>query len=326
MPPDRERGAALLTVLLLVAIVAVLAGTALERLRLTTRLASNALAGEQARGYARAAEALATSRITTMLGDAPDRVTLAGGWSGRPFGLPLPGGGVAVARVRDGGNCFNLNGLVGQAAPGVYVSTQSFMQRVQFVRLMRLIGVPTQAADHIAAATADWIDTDADQQGNGAEDPVYLARAVPYRTAGTLMADPSELRAVDGVTPDIYAKLRPWSCTLPKAEPATININTLTPEQAPLVAMLFPDNVSVSMAQSMILRRPPQGFRDASAFLNLAGNGAAPGGGGGLGVKTTWFALGIDVTNGTARLQERALVDASRLPARLVTRQWGEES
>ena len=60
MPPDRERGAALLTVLLLVAIVAVLAGTALERLRLTTRLASNALAGEQARGYARAAEALAT--------------------------------------------------------------------------------------------------------------------------------------------------------------------------------------------------------------------------------------------------------------------------
>ena len=326
MPPDRERGAALLTVLLLVAIVAVLAGTALERLRLTTRLASNALAGEQARGYARAAEALATSRITTMLGDAPDRVTLAGGWSGRPFGLPRPGGGVAVARVRDGGNCFNLNGLVGQAAPGVYVSTQSFMQRVQFVRLMRLIGVPTQAADHIAAATADWIDTDADQQGNGAEDPVYLARAVPYRTAGTLMADPSELRAVDGVTPDIYAKLRPWICTLPKAEPATININTLTPEQAPLVAMLFPDNVSVSMAQSMILRRPPQGFRDASAFLNLAGNGAAPGGGGGLGVKTTWFALGIDVTNGTARLQERALVDASRLPARLVTRQWGEES
>ena len=326
MPPDRERGAALLTVLLLVAIVAVLAGTALERLRLTTRLASNALTGEQARGYARAAEALATSRITTMLGDAPDRVTLAGGWSGRPFGLPLPGGGVAVARVRDGGNCFNLNGLVGQAAPGVYVSTQSFMQRVQFVRLMRLIGVPTQAADHIAAATADWIDTDADQQGNGAEDPVYLARAVPYRTAGTLMADPSELRAVDGVTPDIYAKLRPWICTLPKAEPATININTLTPEQAPLVAMLFPDNVSVSMAQSMILRRPPQGFRDASAFLNLAGNGAAPGGGGGLGVKTTWFALGIDVTNGTARLQERALVDASRLPARLVTRQWGEES
>ena len=326
VPPERERGAALLTVLLLVAIIAVLAGAALERMRLTTRLAGNALAGEQARGFARAAEALATSRITTMLGDAPDRVTLAGGWSGRPFGLPLPGGGLAVARVSDGGNCFNLNALVSQIGPNLYTSSQSFAQRLQFVRLMQAVGVPAQVADHVAAATADWIDSDGDQQGNGAEDPVYLAGATPYRTGGTLMADPSELRAVDGVTPDLYAKLRPWLCTLPRAEATTININTLLPEQAPLVAMLFPGTLSVEAARGMILRRPPQGFRDASTFLNLAGNGVGGEGGGGLGVKTTWFALAINVSNGSAQLQERALIDASRLPARLVARQWGDES
>jgi len=326
VPPERERGAALLTVLLLVAMIAVLAGTALERLRLTTRLAGNALGGEQARGYARAAEALATSKVTDMLGSNPDRVTLAGGWSGKPFGLPLPNGGLAVARVVDGGNCFNLNGLVSQQSPGVYTSTQGFAQRLQFVRLMGLIGVPAQSAERIAAATADWIDSDQDQQAGGAEDPVYLGKTTPYRTAGTLMADPSELRAVDGVTPEIYAQLRPWICTLPKAEAAPLNINTLTPEQAPLVAMLFPGTVSVAAARGMILRRPPQGFKDASTFLNLAGNGATPDGGGGLAVKSTWFALGIDVTTGTARLQERALIDASRLPARLVARQWGDES
>lgn len=326
MPPERERGAALLTVLLLVAMIAVLAGTALERLRLTTRLAGNALAGEQARGFARAAEALATTKVTDMLATSRDRVTLAGGWSGRPFGLPLPGGGLAVARVSDGGNCFNLNSLVSQLTPGVYTSTQTFTQRLQFVRLMGLIGVPRQSAERIAAATADWIDSDQDQQGGGAEDPVYLARAIPYRTGGTLMADPSELRAVDGVTPDIYARLRPWICTLPKAETVPVNINTLTPEQAPLVAMLFSGTLSVEAARGMILRRPPQGFKDASAFLNLAGNGATPEGGAGLAVTSTWFALAIDVGNGAAQLQERALIDASRLPARLVSRQWGEES
>ncbi len=326
MVAERERGAALLTVLLLVAMIAVLAGTALERLRLTTRLAGNALGGEQARGFARAAEALATSKVTDMLGTSRDRVTLAGGWSNRPFGLPLPGGGLAVARVTDGGNCFNLNSLVSRQAPNVYTSIQSFTQRLQFVRLMRLVGVSAQAAERIAPATADWIDTDQDQQGGGAEDPVYLAKATPYRTAGVLMADPSELRAVDGVTPEVYAQLRPWVCTLPIAESSPININTLTPEQAPLVAMLFPDNVSVDAARGMILRRPPQGFKDASTFLNAAGNGATPEGGGGLAVTSTWFALGIDVTNGATRLQERALIDASRLPARLVARQWGDES
>ncbi|WP_293878068.1 MULTISPECIES: type II secretion system minor pseudopilin GspK [unclassified Sphingomonas] len=326
MVPERERGAALLTVLLLVAMIAVLAGTALERLRLTTRLAGNALGGEQARDYARAAEALATSKVTDMLGPSRDRVTLAGGWSNRPFGLPLPGGGLAVARVTDGGNCFNLNSLVSRQGPNVYSSTQSFTQRLQFVRLMRLVGVPAQAAERIAPATADWIDTDADQQGGGAEDPAYLAKATPYRTAGTLMADPSELRAVDGVTPEIYAKLRPWICTLPVAETSPININTLTPEQAPLVAMLFAGTLSVDAARGMILRRPPQGYKDASTFLNSAGNGATPEGGAGLAITSKWFALGIDVTNGTARLQERALIDASTLPARLVARQWGDES
>jgi general secretion pathway protein K len=327
MPADRERGAALLTVLLLVAMIAVLAGTALERLRLTTRLAGNALAGEQAHGYARAAEALATTKVTDMLGTSRDRVTLAGGWSNRPFGLPLPGGGLAVARVRDGGNCFNLNGLVTAAAPGVYISTQAIPQRLQFVRLMRLLNVPAQSAERIAAATADWIDTDQDQQGNGAEDPVYLARATPYRTGGTLMADPSELRAVDGVTPEIYAQLRPWICTLPDPKPAAININTLTPEQAPLVAMLFPGTLSADAIRGMLLRRPPQGFKDASTFLNLAGNGASPDNGpGSLAVTSTWFALAIDVSTGGVQLQERALIDASRLPARLVARQWGDES
>lgn len=45
--PRRERGAALLTVLLLVAVIAVLAGHALERMRLATRLGGNAIAMEQ---------------------------------------------------------------------------------------------------------------------------------------------------------------------------------------------------------------------------------------------------------------------------------------
>lgn len=51
--PRQERGAALLTVLLLVAVIAVLAATALEKLRLSTRLAANLIAIDQARGYAK---------------------------------------------------------------------------------------------------------------------------------------------------------------------------------------------------------------------------------------------------------------------------------
>lgn len=323
--PVRERGAALLTVLMLVAIIAVMAGAALEKLRLSTRLAGNAAAGEQARAYALAAETLATTRIGAMLEASPKRVTLQGDWSGRPFGMPLPGGGFATARVRDGGNCFNLNSLVSGRA-GAYVTDP--LMRPQFVRLMRLLDVPVQVAEQIAAGTADWIDSDQAQQAMGAEDAAYLNRETPYRTADTLMSDPSEIRAVAGMTPQIYATLKPWICTLPIAQAAPINVNTLLPEQAPILAMLFPDTMSIAGARQMILQRPPQGVGSTDVFFKsaaLQGNANADGERG-TAIVSKWFTLQIDVTIGTTVLQEHALIDATTLPARLVSRQWGEDS
>jgi general secretion pathway protein K len=323
--PVHERGAALLTVLMLVAIIAVMAGAALEKLRLSTRLAGNAAAGEQARAYALAAETLATTRIGAMLEASPKRVTLQGDWSGRPFGMPLPGGGFATARVRDGGNCFNLNSLVSGRA-GAYVTDP--LMRPQFVRLMRLLDVPVQVAEQIAAGTADWIDSDQAQQAMGAEDAAYLNRETPYRTADTLMSDPSEIRAVAGMTPQIYATLKPWICTLPIAQAAPINVNTLLPEQAPILAMLFPDTMSIAGARQMILQRPPQGVGSTDVFFKsaaLQGNANADGERG-TAIVSKWFTLQIDVTIGTTVLQEHALIDATTLPARLVSRQWGEDS
>jgi general secretion pathway protein K len=316
-PAERERGAALLTVLLLVAVISVMATAGLERLRLATRLGGNAVQVGQARAYAQAAEALALSRVDALLGLSPDRVSLAGDWSGRPFGLPVPEG-IATARVSDGGNCFNLNGLVTPVGPGVYATNPG--QRVQFTRLLRLLGVPGQTAEQVAGGAADWIDTDADQQPSGAEDPIYLAQTNPYRTAGTLMTDRSELRAVAGVTPELYAQLRPWLCALPRAEAAAINVNTVTPEQAALLAMLGPETLSVEAVRAALLRRPPQGWADPSTFWSAAGaigSGAA--------VRSQWFALRIDVTVGRTQMNETALIDATRLPARLVARQWGED-
>ena len=328
MRPDRERGAALLTVLLLVAVIAVIAAGALEKLRLSTRLAGNAAGTEQARAYAMAAEVLATKKVDDLLGQAPDRVTLAGGWSGRPFGLPLPGGGVAVARVRDGGNCFNINALVAAVpnTPGQYASRGE--ARAQFARLMRLLDVPAQVAEQVAAGAADWIDSDQDQQASGAEDARYLSQVVGYRTSGALMADPSELRAVSGVTPDLYATLRPWICTLPLAEMPTININTLSPEQAPLLAMLAPDTMTVAMARQALLARPEQGYADASRFWAQPALAASQPGEATKQtiVTSTWFTMTIDVTLGSSELHENALIDARRLPAQLVSRQWGEAS
>jgi general secretion pathway protein K len=143
------------------------------------------------------------------------------------------------------------------------------------------------------------------------------------------MADPSELRAVAGVTAAVYAKLRPWVCTLPKAEPSKINVNTLLPEQAALFAMLLPDTLSVDGARQMLLKRPPQGFASTSEFWKLPALSAitaGPDAEAQTSVTTKWFALRVDVTLGDADLEDHGLIDATRLPARLATRQWAEPS
>ncbi len=316
-----ERGAALLTVLLLVAVISVMAASALERLRLSTRLAANAVALDAARGYAYAAETLATTRVTSLLGQARDRVALTGGWSGRPFGLPIPGGS-ATARVTDGGNCFNLNSLVLRAPDGSYAVNIESLQ--QFQRLARLLRVPD--GDRVAAAAADWIDSDDSPLPGGAEDSDYRG----YRTAGVPMADVSELRAVRGVTPEVYRALRPYLCALPVAQRNVLNVNTLLPEQAPLLAMLLGESLSVEAAQGVLLRRPPNGWSSVDqmwAQLSTQSGGASQvGAAQSTSVKTVWFALRVDVTLGTAELHEQGLIDARTLPVRLVTRQWGDAS
>lgn len=317
-----ERGAALLTILLLVAVIAVIAAGALEKMRLATRLGANAIALDQARAYAMATETLATTRIDAILSRDAARVTLAGGWSGTPFALPIPQG-VATATITDGGNCFNLNGLVVEESRGTYRSRAAAV--MEFSRLMRLLGITQQTGSAIAAATADWIDSDGDAQPQGAEDARYARSTQAYRTANTLMADASELRSVSGVTPEIFATLAPWVCAQPRAMPSRINVNTLLPEQAVLLAMIFPDTLDIGRARQVLLERPPQGFTSTLEFLQrpaLQGATAGPDVQQQTAITTTWFTLRTEVALGGVALSQRALIDARQQPSTIVARAW----
>jgi general secretion pathway protein K len=320
-----ERGAALLTVLLLVAVISVLAASALGKLRLSTRLAENGAAMEQARAFAYAAETVATIRVNAILAQDPAETTLAGDWEGTPQPLPIPGGN-ATLTVTDGGNCFNLNGLVSETDIGVFTAQKN--QIAVFVRLMKLLDIPGQNAEAIAESTADWIDTDGNALPAGAEDNAYAGKDVPYRPSNTLMTDPSEIRAVAGMTPKIYAVLAPWLCALPIAKPSTINVNTLQPEQASLLAMLYEDHMGLGQARSLLLERPATGydnFDDYKSRLTHAGiNPEGTDATGGIALRTYWFDLKIDIAADGVQLTQTDLLDASRQRAQIVSRAWSD--
>lgn len=320
-----EEGAALLTVLLLVSVMAILAAAALERLKLATHLTSNGAAIEQARAYAMAAETVARYRIGDLIQRDSSRTTLEGDWAGKPTNFPIDGG-IATARLDDGGNCFNLNSLVEKGQDGVLTARPVAIQ--QFARLMTLLEVPGREALAIANATADWIDTDGVPIPGGAEDGAYGSGPTARRTANTLMSDVSELRVVAGMTGAYYTRIRPFVCALPVAELTRINVNTLRLDQAPLMTMILPDLDPARAAQT-IDARPMKGWDSLSPFWTLPSMARTPATDdlhGQIKLTTRWFDLAITIELADAEFEEHALIDAALKPAKLARRSYGEPS
>jgi len=321
----RERGAALLAVLLLVAVTGAIAAAMVEDLRLSRSIAVNATARDQGRLFAEGVEQLALLTIDDRVQQSPERTTLAGGWNGATRNVQLPGGGGADITVRDGSNCFNVNSVV-DGQPG-----RPFVRRpsgvAEFIGLMISLEVPEADARRIAEAAADWADSDAVPGPGGAEDEAYAGGPAPYRTGNTLFADPGEVRALSGMTPDIYARLRPWLCAMPTSDLSPLNVNTLGVEQSPLLAMLAPGQLTAERAGQVLARRPSGGWGNQVEFWRVEAMSE-------LNVpldvqvqpqlKTNWFTLEVRVRLMGSEYRETVLVDARRQPSRIVQRRWTE--
>ena len=323
--PQSERGAALLAVLILVAITGAIAAASLEKLRLSRMVATNVVAIDQARQFAIGAEQLGMLIVNDLVTQDRTKTTLAGNWNGGVRRVPMPGGGIVEARLRDGGNCFNVNSVV-QGAPDNLVRRGSGVD--QFVALMVLRGVPEPDARRVAEAAADWADTDTMTGPGGAEDSTYAAGPQPFRTANTLFADASELRLLAGMRPEHFARIRPFLCALPAAELSPINVNTLLPGQAILLSTLAHGRLSEETARRVLAMRPSAGWSNNVEFwrtdmlrglpipLDVQQQPQ---------VRTDWFVIDVRSVVGESEFFETVLVDARFQPVRLAQRRWGRE-
>ncbi|MGO4411101.1 MULTISPECIES: type II secretion system minor pseudopilin GspK [unclassified Brevundimonas] len=316
---NRE-GMALLTVLLLVAVMAAVAVLVLDDIRFSVRRTMNAETQSQAQWYAAGAESLARRQINRLRDLDPVKTPIQPDWNGRVLSFPVEDGSI-TARLSDGQACFNLNSVV-EGQLEVYVARPLGIQ--QFVALGRALNLPEGRMRAVADALTDWIDTDTTPRAQGGEDAAYAGQA--YRTAGTLLAEVSELRAVRGVDAEIYARLRPYLCALPTTDLSPINPNTLTPEQAPLLVMLADGKLSLASARAAIAARPASGWSNANAFLM---QGAMRGVElpipvqDQLTVLTRFFNLRVDVEFGGSRAVRTALIELPQAgPARTVIQRW----
>ncbi len=259
---SRQRGAALLIVLMIVALVSIMATEMGGRLQMQVQRATTIKDNNQAYWYAMSAEAFAKKSIHTLLEKEDDVVNLGQDWN-KEFTFPLEGGGIQAELV-DMQSCFNLNALyqetttAGTANTDAQLAFQSLLTKAN-------INVPEFSAEVLRDALADWLDSDSDIRAYGAEDSDYESLPHPYLAANALMADKSELRLVYGVDMQWFEKLLPLVCAIPGDSELKINVNTLKEEQAPILAALT--GISTESATNLIASRGDDGYSKIANFF-----------------------------------------------------------
>jgi len=212
----RQRGVALITAVVLVAIATVLAARVGTDAALDLRRTMGVTALNQGWQVALGAEAWAAQILRDDLKDSQVD-DLSESWAQPVPPLPVDGGSIEGG-MEDMQGRFNLNNLL--TAEGAV--DQASLER--FRRLLRLAGVD----ERWAGTLADWLDTDTiDTFPDGAEDGVYIGQSPPYRTANGPVTTTTELLALPGFTLEDYARLRPHVAALPVG--TTVNVCTATP-------------------------------------------------------------------------------------------------
>ncbi|UVE19083.1 type II secretion system minor pseudopilin GspK [Pseudomonas sp. LS44] len=278
----RQRGVALITVLLVVAIVTVVCAGLIAREQLSIRSSANLLSVRQAWQYAQGGELLAKSILQRDLrqGDPRQPVDYLGEAWARPLAtFPLDGGELRL-RIEDLSGRFNLNSLVQQRQ----VNQQAV---ARFRRLLLLLEIERPYAERLQ----DWLDQNQEPSGeNGAEDNQYLLLQPPYRAANRPLMDVSELRLLVDMNEADFLRLQPYVSALP--DDAKLNVNTASA----MVLASLANGVSLGMAESLVAARGREGFRNIDEFLGqpaLAGVGLT---GQGLAVGSQYFQVISEVS------------------------------
>jgi general secretion pathway protein K len=252
----RQRGMALITAILLVALATILAATIGYENAMTARRGTATFAFEQSVEIAKAAEAIAAYALrgTRNLNHSSTDPTQP--WA-TPYGpVDLVPGVTLEASLQDAQGRFNLNNLVnldGSTNPDAVLVFQN---------LLASQGLEPKWAPLMA----DWIDSDnVPNDPDGAEDSVYLSQTPPYRAANMLITTPSEILALPGFGRDRYLKIAPFITALPQGT----FVNLCTARAEVLDALGPPGTTNFSDAASLARSRQQGCFPTLADFGNV---------------------------------------------------------
>jgi general secretion pathway protein K len=250
-----EQGFALLTVLLVVAVVSVLGSNILYKEHLTIKRSTYMLHQAQSLSVLYGLESWVKTGLRL---DAENNKldALNERWAQPLVAIPFEGGEIS-AQLQDQFSKINVNNLLEKDAE------KHKLWRALIERYAMNTGIETTFVDSLI----DWVDSDDEPLPFGAESGTYLLMDPAYRTANQAVVTLSELKNVQGLKalpPKQWDLFQQGITTLPMV--TAININTASKS----VLLALADWMNQEVVDAWILQRivePASGIEDFKVFL-----------------------------------------------------------
>jgi general secretion pathway protein K len=304
--PQHQRGVALITAILMVALATVVAAKLSWDNNIGIRRTESTLMVEQAKLFALGGEAVAIDILRQDVNEEFDH-------AGEDWAQPSQPVEIGIDEISLGQMYGSLSDANGRLNVNNLVPDEDEVTKQQFERLFDNLNINPGLIDGII----DWIDTDTDPQSQGAEDGIYTSLDPPYRPANAYMTSISELRAVNGIDADIYELLLPHVTALhpdwcgSNGNGTQVNINFASAE----VLSALSDEISPNLAQTWLEERGESGWESINDLSN-APEGLAQY----ATVSTDCLELNVTVSIGSSVLSMYSLLDRSGGDEDFVTR------
>ena len=293
---SNQRGVALITVMLIVALCSIIAAQMTTRLQTQMQRSTNISFNQQAYWYALGAEAFTKRVLIKAFKDEPKVTHLEQIWAEEGNNYPVAFGEIS-GEITDLQSCLNLNALhpkaktkdeaadsgagssakadskteSSSASSGKSASDKQLPAATVLEGLivnLNIEGIGNFEAEAMVNALTDWLDSnDMITGAGGAEDNDYASREFPYLAANSYLASVNELRLVEHFTPAVILALTPYVCVLPQNAQHLININTLDTEKPELLQALL--DSTLEDAQNVLSARDSSGYENVEDFYNL---------------------------------------------------------
>lgn len=211
----KQKGIALITILVMVALATILAATIAQRQKFTAENTAYLMRQNQSLWYAKSAETFFSELLVEDAENAGDVDYLLENWAKPMPAFPVEDGYV-TGQLYDESGKFNLNSLVDDSGQ-VNVAAKEW-----FERLLTNVGLNAQLSE----AVIDWQDADNETLGPmGAEESYYRGLRNAYLPANSKFHAVEELKMVRGFEGEKYLQIAPYVSAI-AVQNAKVNINT----------------------------------------------------------------------------------------------------